>query len=137
MVLYDQHHRILVLQREDDPQFWQSVTGTVEAGETPIQTAFREVREETGYQPEAGLGELKDCHRTNQFTIRPRWQHRYPPGVTTNTEYVFAAQVNSRISPTLTEHLAYEWLAKPDALARLWSPSNRDAVEAFVPGGAS
>ncbi|MEC7360158.1 MAG: dihydroneopterin triphosphate diphosphatase, partial [Pseudomonadota bacterium] len=27
VVLYDQHYRVLLLQRQDDPTFWQSVTG--------------------------------------------------------------------------------------------------------------
>ena len=48
VVLYDEHHRLLVLQRDDDPDFWQSVTGTVEHGEMPEETALREVAEETG-----------------------------------------------------------------------------------------
>ncbi|EGT77098.1 putative nUDIX hydrolase domain-containing protein [Haemophilus haemolyticus M19107] len=28
-------NRVLMLQRQDDPDFWQSVTGTIESGETP------------------------------------------------------------------------------------------------------
>jgi len=35
VVLYDEHHRILLLQRDDDASFWQSVTGTIETGESP------------------------------------------------------------------------------------------------------
>ena len=39
VVLYDQHHRVLLLQRDDDPTFWQSVTGALEEGEQPIEAA--------------------------------------------------------------------------------------------------
>ncbi|WP_217550987.1 NUDIX domain-containing protein, partial [Pantoea sp. GbtcB22] len=35
--------RVLMLQRRDDDTFWQSVTGSLEAGETPRQAAQREV----------------------------------------------------------------------------------------------
>ncbi|RDV25234.1 dihydroneopterin triphosphate diphosphatase [Alteromonas aestuariivivens] len=135
VVLYDQHHRVLVLQRKDDPEFWQSVTGALEEGEQPVDTAYREVAEETGLTLSPTSGQIRDCQITNQYPIRSRWRHRYPPDTRFNTEYVFIAQVDSRQAIQLTEHLAFEWLAKSDALAKLWSPSNRDAVERFVPGG--
>ena len=38
--------RVLMLQRRDDPDFWQSVTGSLEEGETASQAAMREVKEE-------------------------------------------------------------------------------------------
>jgi len=40
--------RVLMLQRRDDPAFWQSVTGSLEEGETALQAAAREVKEEVG-----------------------------------------------------------------------------------------
>lgn len=131
VVLYDEHHRILLLQRNDDPSFWQSVTGTVEAGELPAETAVREVAEETGIV--LTPLQLNDCSHINRYEIRRRWLHRYPQGTRFNTEHVFSACISSASELVLTEHLAFEWLDKPDALAKLWSPSNRDAVEAFVP----
>ncbi|ELO92801.1 dihydroneopterin triphosphate pyrophosphatase, partial [Salmonella enterica subsp. enterica serovar Enteritidis str. 6.0562-1] len=33
-----------MLQRRDDPDFWQSVTGSIEEGETALQAAVREVK---------------------------------------------------------------------------------------------
>lgn len=33
-------NRVLMLQRQDDPDFWQSVTGTIESGETPKKQQF-------------------------------------------------------------------------------------------------
>ena len=41
--------RVLMLQRRDDPDFWQSVTGSVEEGETAPQAAAREVKERLRY----------------------------------------------------------------------------------------
>ncbi|AXR05948.1 dihydroneopterin triphosphate diphosphatase [Salinimonas sediminis] len=134
VVLYDQYHRVLLLQREDDPDFWQSVTGTIETGEQPLQTAYREVAEETGLHLDTARQAIVDRRQTNQYKIRSRWLYRYPPGTLYNTEHVFTAQVSSDIALTLTEHLAYEWVPKAAALARLWSPSNRTAVDTFVPG---
>lgn len=33
-------NRVLMLQRQDDPDFWQSVTGTIESGEAPKKQQF-------------------------------------------------------------------------------------------------
>lgn len=133
VVIYDQQCRVLLLQRDDDAQFWQSVTGTIEAGESPIQTAYREVWEEVGVKLDPATMPIQDCHTVNQFEIRKRWQHRYPPGVTVNTEYVFSLCIDSDLPIRLTEHTAYEWLQKDDAIKRVWSETNRLAIAQFVP----
>ncbi|MDM7859951.1 dihydroneopterin triphosphate diphosphatase [Alteromonas sp. ASW11-36] len=133
VVIYDNQCRVLLLRRDDDAQFWQSVTGTVEAGEAPIQTAYREVWEEVGIKLDPVNMPIQDCHTVNQFEIRKRWQHRYPPGVTVNTEYVFSVCVDGDLPICLTEHTAYEWLSKDAAVKRVWSETNRLAIAQFVP----
>lgn len=133
VVLYDQHQRVLVLQRQDDPSFWQSVTGTIEEGESPIDTAYREVEEELGLALNRDIGAIKDCQQTFHYEIRPQWRHRYPPGTKINTEYAFCTCIDAASTLVLSEHLQYEWLSKEEALARLWSASNREAVRQFVP----
>ena len=144
VVLYNEHNHVLVLQRNDDPLFWQSVTGTMEGHESPIQTAAREVLEETGIDlrfSKVGTGSylyhLMDCRTVNQYAIRPQWQYRYAPGVKRNFEYVFCAQVPVTSEITLTEHTAYEWLSKPLAIAKVWSNTNKQAIAQFVPNGIS
>lgn len=133
VVLYDQYHRVLVLQRQDDPSFWQSVTGTIEEGEYPLDTAYREVEEELGLRLNKAQGAIKDCQQVFHYEIRPQWRYRYPPGTTTNTEHAFCTCIDASSPLTLSEHLQYEWLTKNEALARLWSASNREAVRQFVP----
>ncbi|MFT5675937.1 MAG: dATP pyrophosphohydrolase [Paraglaciecola sp.] len=135
VVIYDLQGRILLMQRNDDSEFWQSVTGTLEPSETPFQTAFREVKEETGIDIQAAAYQLVDCQQTNQYEIRTRWQHRYPPGTKTNTEYVFALQVSGDDEINLTEHSDYQWLEKAQAMDKVWSYTNRQAIFQFVPEG--
>lgn len=131
VVIYNEHNEFLLLQRADDKHFWQSVTGGVDPGETPITTAYRELKEETGIDA-AALGITIHSHnKTNQYTIRPQWRHRYEPGVTMNTEHVFSVQVPSGISVVLAEdeHTDFIWLNKTHACERVWSPSNRQEIE--------
>jgi dihydroneopterin triphosphate diphosphatase len=133
IVIYNQFGQVLVLQRNDDPSFWQSVTGTREKGETPEQTALREVKEETGIDVKVSGYQLIDCEKINQYEIRPCWRHRYPANVTINTEHVFSLQVSANQEITLTEHSNFAWLSKPQALSKVWSPTNKNAIEQFVP----
>lgn len=140
VVLYNEHNQVLVLQRTDDANFWQSVTGTMEGHEAPIQTAAREVLEETSiavgslHKGRSGfLYQLMDCRHVNQYAIRPRWLYRYAPGVSRNFEYVFCAQIPASSTIVLTEHTAYEWLNKQDAIGKVWSTTNKEAIAQFVP----
>lgn len=119
---------VLLLERADRPGFWQSVTGSQNPGETLEQTARREVAEETGLDPAAYR--LTDWGITNRYEIFPEWRHRYPPGVTHNTEHVFALEVPAplpvRVAPQ--EHLGYQWLPYREAALKVFSWSNRDAI---------
>ena len=47
-IIADRRGRVLVFERRDIPGAWQFPQGGLEAGEEPIDAAFREVREETG-----------------------------------------------------------------------------------------
>lgn len=134
VVLHDAAGQVLIMQRTDDPLFWQSVTGTIEENESPIETAYREVAEETGIVLSPAEHAIIDCRKINQFEIRPQWRYRYPPDTVFNTEHVFIAEISSSATLTLTEHLAYEWVSAAQAAERVWSPSNQAAIIQFVPG---
>lgn len=122
--------RVLLLERADYPGYWQSVTGSQEAGETLVQTATRELAEETGIDA-ACYGGVIDWQLRNEYAIFPRWRHRYPPGTTHNTEHVFSVQVPEPVPVQLArqEHLSYLWLPWAEAAPRCFSWSNRQAIE--------
>ena len=48
VVIHTPDMQVLLLERADHPGYWQSVTGSQNQGETLVQTAVREVAEETG-----------------------------------------------------------------------------------------
>ena len=60
-------------------------------GEMSEETAVREVLEETGI--DAARYELSDWQLRNEYEIYPHWRHRYPDGVTRNTEHVFGLRL--------------------------------------------
>ncbi|WP_437612026.1 dihydroneopterin triphosphate diphosphatase [Erwinia sp. V71] len=124
--------RVLMLQRRDDPDFWQSVTGSVEAEETPAQTAAREVQEEVAIDIHAEQLTVVDCQRQIEFEIFSHFRHRYAPGVTHNHEHWFTLALPTERAITLSEHLAYQWLDAGDAAQLTKSWSNRQAIEEFV-----
>ena len=128
VVIHTPDLQVLLLERADRPGFWQSVTGSQEAGETLEQTARREVGEETGL--DAGRFEIVDWRKQNQYEIYRRWRSRYAPDVTHNTEHVFSLQVPQALPVTLAagEHLQYQWLPWRDAADRVFSWSNAAAI---------
>lgn len=120
--------QVLLLERADRPGFWQSVTGSQDAGESLAETAVRELEEETGIRVDPA--HLRNWDKQNQYEIYQRWRHRYAPGVTHNVEHVFSVEVPApapvRIAPD--EHLGYEWLPWNDALQKVFSWSNAEAI---------
>ena len=64
VLVYTLDKEVLLLQRSDNPAYWQSVTGALEIDELPVQAAMRELREETGL-----VVELIDHKQTRQYPI--------------------------------------------------------------------
>jgi dATP pyrophosphohydrolase len=128
VLIYSDDGKVLLMERADAPGFWQSVTGSQDAGETLEQTAIREVREETGL--DASRFELTAWDIDTRYEIYERWRHRYAPGVTHNTEHVFGLRVPAPLAVTLSprEHLRYLWLPWQEAAERCFSPSNAAAI---------
>lgn len=134
VVVHDGQGRVLLIQRADNPRFWQSVTGSLEANELPTAAAHRELGEELGLSESA---ELQDCQDSCVYTILPQWRRRYAPGVCENREHSFCLRVEPGLVPSLApeEHLAYRWVSKAEAIGLCPSFSNRRAIARFVPSG--
>jgi dATP pyrophosphohydrolase len=129
VVIYTADLLVLMLERASWPGFWQSVTGSIEREDEPlIETAAREVREETGI--DASRYVLQDWGIENRFEIFKQHLGRYAAGVTHNQERVFGLELPAilpvRLEPS--EHLRYEWLPWKEAAERTLSWTNRDAI---------
>jgi dATP pyrophosphohydrolase len=106
---------------------WETVHGTIEPGETPVQASLRELREETGLVPER----FYNLSRTEAF-----YQHKTDELVMIP---VFAAFVATGASVKISaEHDRAEWLAAGDAAGRFAWPRERRAMDdilSIVGGG--
>lgn len=134
VVIHSPALEVLLLERAQQPGFWQNVTGSKDTLEESWETtARREVLEETGIDvgsADVPLHALQDWALENVYEIYPVWRHRYAPGVTHNTERVFGLCVPRDTPITLAprEHTQYAWLPWHEAADRCFSPSNAEAI---------
>lgn len=129
VVVYTQQLDVLLICRQKPAGFWQSVTGSLEPGETPSQAAGRELAEETGI-----LAAVNDHGTSRTFPILDAWRRRYAPGVIENLEHEFSVQLPDRCEVVLdaSEHADYCWLPIVDAIAKVSSRTNRAALQAIL-----
>jgi dATP pyrophosphohydrolase len=131
VVIHTTDLEVLLIERADKPGFWQSVTGSLDRPDEPLlETATRELFEETGIVADGERIVLNDWHLSNIYEIYETWRHRYAPGVTHNTEHVFSVCVPRDIAITLAprEHVQYAWLPLLAAADRCFSSSNAEAI---------
>jgi dihydroneopterin triphosphate diphosphatase len=134
VVIHTPQREVLLIQRADAPDFWQSVTGSKDHPDEDFRSAAaREVLEETGIDCRAGsplAAALVDWNLENIYEIYPRWRARYASGVTHNTEHLFGLTVPAAVPVRLDprEHRAWQWLPWREAALACFSPSNAEAI---------
>ena len=129
VVIHTADLQVLLIERAGRPGFWQSVTGSVESVDEPLEvTAVREVAEETGI--DATQYPLRNWNKQNLFEIFSRWSHRFAPGTTHNLEHVFSLELPAPLPVTLApnEHTQSIWLPWQDAAEKCFSWSNVAAI---------
>jgi dATP pyrophosphohydrolase len=135
VVIYKSNGDVLLIERADRPEFWQSVTGSLDALDEDLAlAATREVFEETGIAvDQLPAGSLRNLQHQIEYEIYPDWRFRYAPGVTRNIEHWFALQVPDNIQIQLSprEHVAHQWLPFEEAAKKCFSPSNGEAILKF------
>jgi 8-oxo-dGTP pyrophosphatase MutT (NUDIX family) len=109
------------------PDLWQIVTGSIEKGETALQGALRELKEETGYVPQKFW---IVPHVNTFFSVRHD---------TLNHTVIFAAQVPPKTDPVLSdEHYQFGWYPIDRAKELCVWPGQvqaLDIVHEFILGG--
>lgn len=113
-------HKFLLLRRSAASIVggtWQAVHGHIEAGETAVQTAVRELKEETGLDPER----LYRVEHIEQFYNEYNDSIYFVP--------VLAAEVNGLPAPQLShEHTEFRWAGLRDALSLVVWDNQRKSI---------
>jgi dihydroneopterin triphosphate diphosphatase len=132
VVIYTASNEVLLIERADHHGYWQSVTGSLnQIDEALHQAAAREVLEETGIDISLLSDKaLQSMNHHIQYEIYPEWRHRYPDGVTQNTEHWFKLELPNKMPIKLSprEHISYQWLDFESASKLCFSPSNQEAI---------
>lgn len=100
----------LLMQHADR---WDLPKGHIDAGETELECALREMEEETGLSRTAVR--LDDTFRFAE-TYYPSYK-RYPGEKIEKTLVIFLGWLDEDLPLTLTEHAGHEWLP--------WNPPHR------------
>jgi dATP pyrophosphohydrolase len=126
IVIYTEGGEFLLLERRRPLRFWQSVTGSMEWGETADAAARREVIEETGITQ----GVLVNLQWTQVYEILPAFGKVYAPGVTLNLEHAFSLRLQNRVPVTLSdaEHVQFRWVSGSEAIESASSSTNRAVI---------
>jgi lipoyl(octanoyl) transferase len=112
--------RVLLLKRRAERGgFWQILTGRIELGESALQTAAREVHEETGFSPH--LDEIRDLGYAHGFALGGR----IPPLFAHETAFAATVSGEPRLSD---EHDERRWCTPDEALELLPFAGLRRAV---------
>jgi dihydroneopterin triphosphate diphosphatase len=97
-------------------EYWQSIAGKVEEGETLMEAARREAWEEGGVPANSHFAMLdqKSSYRTADGTVR---------------QYAFAVELPSRTLRLSEEHSEYRWVGRDGALAMLRFNDYKEALQ--------
>ena len=103
---------LMLLRVPEHGGWWQSVTGMMEPGESPEETAHRELMEETGL-----TGHLTPMPLEHTFWFDPALLHFPDDEPRFNTETCFHAQVapNGPVRLSEEEHSHYRWCGLEEA----------------------
>jgi lipoyl(octanoyl) transferase len=127
-VLVHDGERVLLLHRRPERgNFWQPITGTIEASEDPLATARRELIEETGHAVEPQSMELAQSFMIESAYLESRYADR--PIIA--SEMAYRAELDAtlpvRIDPE--EHDDFGWFTFAEAYERIRWTDDREALE--------
>ena len=126
IIVYTKNKNILLLNKKGKDSMWQSITGSLQINEKPLDAAKRELFEETGIVS----NNIIDCKKEHIFEIYEMWRHKYEDGITHNTEHVFKLELDDIVDIKLDsdEHDSFEWATRVKAAEKVFSHTNRQAI---------
>ena len=126
VLVHDGDRVLLLHRRAERGNFWQPITGSIEEGEQPLETARRELVEETGHRGDPQSLELKQS-----FLIESAYLASKYAGPIIASEINFAAALDSRLPIRMDaeEHDAHGWFTFAEAYEKIRWTDDREALE--------
>ena len=110
-ILIDNHENILILKRSDKVRtykgYWGGIAGYVEKDEEPVDTAFKEIREETGLTDnDVELIKTQNPIEFTDFYEKEKYDWKVYP-------FLFRIRKENKIRIDW-EHISYKWIKPTD-----------------------
>lgn len=123
------HDEIKVcLFKRTDMKIWQFIAGGGEEGETPLQSAKREAKEEAQIPMTSKYYSLDTCCSIPAACFGIRNRKNWGDDCFVVPEYCFAVEVNTNRIDISDEHTVYTWLGIDEAFKELYYDSNKTAL---------
>jgi lipoyl(octanoyl) transferase len=126
ILVHDGERVLLLHRRPERGNFWQPITGSIEEGELPLDTARRELAEETGHSGEPEAIDLEQSFMIESHFLAAK----YPPPIIAS-EVGFAVEVprGMHVEMDAAEHDDYGWFTFAEAYERIRWTDDREALE--------
>ena len=126
VLVHDGDRVLLLHRRAERGNFWQPITGSIEEGELQVETARRELVEETGHPGEPTSLDLKQSFLIESAYLAAKFDE---PIIA--SEINFAATLDSRLPIRLDadEHDEHGWFTFAEAYERIRWTDDREALE--------
>ena len=126
VVVHDGKRVLLLHRKPERGNFWQPITGSIEEGELPIDTARRELIEETGHRGDPEALDLQQSFMIESQFLAAKYP---PPIIATETGFAIEVPPGSPVRMDKSEHDTFGWFTFAEAYERIRWTDDREALE--------
>ncbi|XOU94639.1 MAG: bis(5'-nucleosyl)-tetraphosphatase [Candidatus Kerfeldbacteria bacterium] len=120
IIYYNDNGELKFLLLQYIGKYWEYARGHVESGESKIDTARREISEETG---------LKNLNFVEGFQTKSVFQYEYKKKKHSKEVVLFLAESKSNKVKISHEHIGFVWLSAKEALKRITYANSKKAFK--------
>jgi lipoate-protein ligase B len=126
VMVHDGQRVLLLHRRPERGNFWQPITGSIEEGETPLDTARRELVEETGTAGEPVAIDLQQSFMIESQFLAGKFP---PPIIASETGFAVEVSADVPIRMDPDEHDDHGWFTFAEAYEKIHWTDDREALE--------